>query len=265
MGNIRTNKDIYQGEEFSRWSHREGLIQEEEYLINHYCEKHLRTLEAGTAGGRILLEMNRNGFTDLHGYDFVPELIDVAIRRDTSNQIEFAVDDAISLHYDDASFDQILYLAQIISFIESPDDRLKAIKEAYRVLRPGGTALFSFLLYETRNSNLLLVPLMIYLRLLRKVRGSQRPLRALPWLRLNGKPNLHALLDKAPYNYWFRLKEAKDLLESNGFQVIALGTSHQLRNDTICDSYEELTRLPLRGMLYIACRKPISVSGSDNF
>jgi len=49
----------------------------------------------------------------------------------------------------DCYFDQIIYLQQIILLIEDEVARLKAIKEAYRVLKIGVPS-FSFLNFDAR-------------------------------------------------------------------------------------------------------------------
>ncbi len=41
-----------------------------------------------------------------------------------------------------------------MNFIESEEGRKKAVTEAYRILRPGGTVAFSFLCFESRQSAL---------------------------------------------------------------------------------------------------------------
>lgn len=145
------NKKLYQGAEFENWAYREKLIPEEEYLIKKYLQPHKKTVEAGTAGGKILFGMQKVGFTDLHGYDYVPEFIQTAIARDPSGSINFEVQDATSLQYETSSFEQIVYLQQIISSIDFDGDRLKALHESYRILNHGGTGLFSFLNFEVRS------------------------------------------------------------------------------------------------------------------
>ncbi|MCZ7610829.1 MAG: hypothetical protein M5U17_11760 [Ignavibacterium sp.] len=69
------NKNIFSSKEFDNWLDRDGLQPEEKKLIVDYLEKDKSTLEAGTASGRILFEMNKLGFTNLSGFDFIPEYI----------------------------------------------------------------------------------------------------------------------------------------------------------------------------------------------
>ena len=138
--------------------------------------------------------MQEMGFTNLARFDYVPELID----RDPDRRIDFQIQDAIGLSYPDNSFDQIIYLQQIICLIETAADRLKAIQEAYRILSTGGTGLFSFLSFESRSARFIYASYLTYLRILRKLRGDNRSIQNLPWLTLGGKFNPNSIVDRPP-------------------------------------------------------------------
>ena len=138
--------------------------------------------------------MQEMGFTNLARVDYVPELID----RDRDRRIDFQIQDAIGLSYPDNSFDQLIYLQQIICLIETAADRLKAIQEAYRILSTGGTGLFSFLSFESRSARFIYASYLTYLRILRKLRGDNRSIQNLPWLTLGGKFNPNSIVDRPP-------------------------------------------------------------------
>ena len=227
------NRQFYELEVFDSWALRKGLTDLEEQLVTRFLERDLRTLEAGTGGGRILHELRDRGFSDLHGFDYLPGFIDVARARDPSGAIDFTVQDAVGLDYPDAAFDQALYLQQILCFVEDADDRLRAMGEARRVVRPGGTALFSFLCYEARASQPLQGAFNRYLSFLRRFRNRDVSLQYQPWLKTEAKPNLSALADRGPYVYWYTLEEALDALDRIGFDI---------------------TWAAVHGMLYVACR-----------
>ena len=76
------NRQVYAGSEFDVWAHRSELEPGERFLIERYLEKDPRTIEAGCGGGRLLLDLQARGFTDLHGFDYLPEFIEVARDRD---------------------------------------------------------------------------------------------------------------------------------------------------------------------------------------
>lgn len=213
-------------------------------------------MEAGTAGGRILFEMKARGFTRLSGFDHVPGLIDAACQKDIGRQIKFSVQDAASLNYKNESFDQIIYLQQVICMIEEESARLKAINESYRVLKRGGVALFSFLSYEARICSPLYFFYLVYLRAFRKIRHASLPIQYLPWMKLGGRFNWYCMIDAAPYVYWYRYDEVTQMLQNAGFTISAVGSSAQIeRQQALRPVFDPRTQ-PMSGMLYIVALKP---------
>lgn len=249
------NKELYSDLEFDTWLNIEKLYPEEKYLIQKYLIPNLKTVEAGTNGGRILLRMQELGFSSLAGFDYIPKLIDRAIERDPNRTINFQVQDAIDLAYPDSSFEQIIYLQQIICLIESQEDRLKAIKESYRILKPGGTGLFSVLSFESRSSKMFYSSYFTYLKMLRKLRGNDLSIQYLPWLKLGGKFNISAITDRQPYTYWYRVTEIYELLKSVGFEIVSIGSDPQINTGSLKTSDLELLSEEISGMLYIVVRK----------
>jgi SAM-dependent methyltransferase len=184
------------------------------------------------------------------------DLIDRAIVRDPNRSIDFQVRDAIDLAYADCSFDQIIYLQQIICLIEGESDRLKAILESYRILKPGGIGLFSFLSFESRSSKFPYSNYLAYLQLLRKLRGEDLSIQYLPWMVLGGKFNLNStVLDRSPYTYWYRVTEIYNILRSVGFEIVGLGTDPQINVDSLAANDLELLEQDIAGMLYAVVRK----------
>ena len=199
--------------------------------------------------------MQEMGFTNLAGFDYVPELIDRAIDRDPDRRIDFQIQDAIGLSYPDNSFDQIIYLQQIICLIETAADRLKAIQEAYRILSTGGTGLFSFLSFESRSARFIYASYLTYLRILRKLRGDNRSIQNLPWLTLGGKFNPNSIVDRPPHTYWYRVSEIYQILQSVGFEIVAIGTDPQISADRMKTTDRELLAAQKSGMLYVVVKK----------
>lgn len=255
MVSPNSNKDLYSGIEFSTWLEDRQLIPAETYLISKYLDPQLATVEAGTNGGRILLGMQALGFTNLSGFDYVPELIDRAIEQDPTRTIDFQVQDAISLDYPDCRFDQIIYLMQILCTIENREDSLKAVKESYRILKPGGIGLFSVLNFEIRNSQPIFSIYYQYLKMLRKLRGDDRSVQCSPWFHLNGKFNFGTIADRPPYTYWYRITEIYELLKSVGFEIVGIGTDPQISAGNLKHTDLELLGEEIAGTLYIVVKK----------
>ena len=249
-------KEFYSTVEFDSWADRRGLTPDEKYLIERYLDKKGKTLEAGTGGGRILFEMKNLGFTSLHGYDFVPEFIERARQRDASHSIGFEIQDATTLRYEDASFDQIVYLQQFVCVLDDETARAKALQEAYRILRIGGTALFSFLSFKTKSAGAVYPAYLGYLYVVRKLRRSGRSIRYFPYNYRGGKLNLPSLLlGTGPYLYRYTLQEASRALRDVGFTIIAVGSREQIARGMMYDSIEEMEGQPIRKAIYFVCRK----------
>lgn len=259
---MRDNKNVYSTVEFDRWVDRTDLDPDEHFVITHYLDRGCRTLEAGTGGGRILRAMRQMDFTDLHGFDFVPGLIDKARAADGDGRISYEVQDATRLSYPDNAFDQVIYLQQILCFIGDDVGRERAIHEAFRVLRPGGVALFSILSYEVRRRSPVYRTLMSYWKLLRWLRGSSLSPQAMPWMRLGDRFNPAALLDRGPHVHWFRTDEIVSQVQSAGLSLQAVGSSRQIRQGRLCANLGQLTDQPLEGAVYCVFRKPQTGAGT---
>jgi SAM-dependent methyltransferase len=265
MLGVRTldNRQFYEETVFGSWVSRSGLTEIESALVDRFLDSDRSTLEAGTGAGRILLSLQERGFGDLHGFDYLPGFIDAARSRDGSQSIDFTVQDAVDLDYPDARFEQAIYLQQVLCFIEGPDDRFRAMHEASRVLQPGGTALFSFLCHECRMKRPLQRTFDKYLRVQRLFRHRDVGLQYQPWLKAAERTNFGALVDRRPYVYWYRFREALDALARARFGITWVGSTAQVASGAWeCDP-KRLDRSNLEGMLYVACRKGVPDEGLE--
>ena len=99
-----------------------------------------RILDIGVGGGRTtkyLLPLT----SDYTGVDYVPEFVErVKTKYESGN---FLCGDARDLNeFTDEAFDLVLFSYNGIDYV-SHEDRLKILKEVYRVLKKGGTFMFS--------------------------------------------------------------------------------------------------------------------------
>lgn len=253
---MHDHRTVFGTVERDYWAEAAGLKPDERALIERYLDRDATTLEAGTGGGRILGEMRELGFKSLAGFDFVPELIAEARLDEPSGEIRFDVQDATRLTYPDESFDQLIYLQQLLSSIEDAGDRDRVLAEAFRILKPRGMALFSVLPFEVRSRSARHRPYLIYLRALRRLRGTSRPGQLLPRLRMRGRPSAGALRDAGPYVYWYRAEEVEAELAAAGFEIAAIGTTPQVESGEMPPSAAALDAGALAGTLYVACRRP---------
>ncbi|MDJ0617733.1 MAG: class I SAM-dependent methyltransferase [Calothrix sp. MO_192.B10] len=252
---ISSPKQMYLTVEFDLWAYKQELLPEEKFMIGTYLDKNLKTVDAGTGGGRLASYMQKLGFKNLYGFDYVPEFIEVARKRDTTGSISFTVEDATNLTYNDCEFDQVVYLQQIICSIEDEVGRLNAFKEAYRILKKDGTAIFSFLNFDAQDRKLFCRPYLAYISLLRKLRNHKLPIQYIPRLKFANKMNFGSLLDRPPYLYWYRLEEAYQILKQANFEIVALGSDFQAIEGRMCRYLENLRQEPIEGMLYFVCKK----------
>jgi ubiquinone/menaquinone biosynthesis C-methylase UbiE len=102
------------------------------------------TLEIGVGTGRNLAHYARD--VHLVGIDISPAMLAFARRRAGDRPVDLRLGDAQALDLDDASVDTVVSTLTLCSI---PDDR-QAIREAFRVLRPGGR----FVLLEHVRSHL---------------------------------------------------------------------------------------------------------------
>jgi len=253
--NHRDHQELFATSEVDLWATRAGMHADERAIIERYLKPEARTLEAGCAGGRILLELWDMGFRDLTGFDYVPELVAAARERAQGRTIQYDVQDARQLMYADASFDQLLYLQQIMCFIEGADQRRRAMSEAFRILRPGGIAAFSFLCDNVRRGRWKYLPMRIWLRMLRTLTRAPRTRQMWPWLRLGGRFHWGALLDRGPWVYWYRPEEAAAELEAVGFRLVGIGTQAQVKAGQLAASADELRDQPAQGAIFCVCTK----------
>lgn len=252
----RDTRSIFANEE-AGWARREGAHKGEDFVFRTYLDPQARTLEAGTGGGRLLLDLQSRGFTDLHGFDLMPEFIDIARRRDQSGAIDFRVLNATDLDYEDASFDQAIYLQQVLCFLQTDPDRRRAVDEAFRVLRPGGTLVTCLLAERWRRQSWRHRWLLRYFAGLRAITFRRLSTHYTSWLKLNGRINWRALLDRRPYLYWFDDAEAARLFEGAGFEIVAVGSDAQVKQQAFCPTVDDLARAEFYGGLYVVCRKPV--------
>jgi SAM-dependent methyltransferase len=241
------------GSELAFWTRLSEIEAGGHFLFRHFLSPQGPTLEGGTGGGRILFYLKSSGFTNLTGFDISQRLIESAEAKNLSREIEFSVQDAVSLNFKDAQFSQAIYVQQVLCFLPDDDARRKATLEAARVLKKGGRAIFSFLSFEGRSQPLLQRYFQRYLAFLRFLRGSSVSPQSLPWLKHGGRPNFGALLDRPPYVRWLKMTEISELLGSAGFSIRAAGCKISVDNGHLFPSIGDIPRDSLDGVLYVVC------------
>lgn len=110
------------------------------YILK-YVPRFGKIIEAGCGLGRYVYYLSQFGI-DIEGIDFEKNTVDRLIQFNNKNKLnaKFRVGDVTKLPYDNESLSGYVSLGVIEHFIEGPD---LALKEAYRVLRPGGMAVIT--------------------------------------------------------------------------------------------------------------------------
>jgi ubiquinone/menaquinone biosynthesis C-methylase UbiE len=110
-----------------------------EVLLRYLPPPPATILDVGGAAGVYALWLAERGY-EVHLVDAVPRLVEEAQRRSNSSSHRIStcqVGDARSLTFSDGIANGVLLLGPLYHLTET-DERLRALREVYRVLRPGG-------------------------------------------------------------------------------------------------------------------------------
>ncbi|TFG91222.1 MAG: class I SAM-dependent methyltransferase [Candidatus Atribacteria bacterium] len=129
-----------------------GLWESEKLMIKKYFNPESRILDIGCGAGRTTMGLYKLGYHLVEGLDLSEAMIVQArrIRRELNYNIAFSVGDAACLGYDDETFSAALFSFNGIMQIPGIENRIKALKEIKRILKPKGYFLFTT---HDRDSN----------------------------------------------------------------------------------------------------------------
>lgn len=129
-----------------------GLWPSERELCGRFWPDGARILDLGCGAGRTTIPLAQAGY-GVVGVDIAQPMVGQAARYadHVSVPCRFGVADATDLPFHDDAFDGILFSYNGIELIPKQEGKKRAIAEAHRVLRPGGTLIFTTHAFEAFN------------------------------------------------------------------------------------------------------------------
>lgn len=115
-------------------------------IVHPYLRDDMDVLELGCGTGQISF-LIRDYVNSLVASDFSPNMIKQASIRDKYRSIDFRVEDACNLSFDDNSFDCVA-MGNLLHVVPDP---IRVLNEVKRVLKPDGIALFMTFVYDDLN------------------------------------------------------------------------------------------------------------------
>lgn len=135
--------------DYARAAVNVGLWNSERELCEKFIARDAEILELGAGAGRVSLGLVREGYTKISVTDFAPPMVEIAqaIFEDSAvagnGEIRFAVEDATQLSFPPERFDAVVFAFNGLQMIPKQARRERAIREIFRVLRPGGIFIFT--------------------------------------------------------------------------------------------------------------------------
>ena len=106
-------------------------------MLSRHLRPGMSVLELGCGTGYFTRELARSG-ADVVAIDVSPELLEIAKANHSAPNVRYEIQNAYELNYPDAVFDSVVG-SSVLHHLEIEE----ALREIYRVLKPGGTIYFT--------------------------------------------------------------------------------------------------------------------------
>jgi len=204
---------------------RKEIWEELKFLFEDLKEGE-KVLDLGCGNGRWY-KVFKEKKVDYFGVDNSEKLIEIA--KENFPDAKFFVGNALNLPFPDNFFDKVYSIA-LLHHIPSEDFRIKVLKEAKRVLRPGGILILTCWRVH-RLREILAFLKYTFLKIIGKSKLDFRD-TFVPW----GKKTLR-------YYHFFTQKELENLLRKVGFEILESGVVKNKRENR--QNYYIISQKPL--------------------
>ena len=106
-------------------------------MLSSHLKPGMSVLELGCGAGYFTRELVHSG-ADIVAIDLSPELLEIARSNCSVPNVQYQIENAYELSYDDAVFDSVVG-SSVLHHLEIE----KALRDVYRVLKPSGTIFFT--------------------------------------------------------------------------------------------------------------------------
>jgi SAM-dependent methyltransferase len=106
-------------------------------MLSSHLKPGMTVLELGCGTGSFTRELARSG-ADVVAIDVSPELLEMARANSSAPNVQYQIQNAYALSYSEGTFDSVVG-SSVLHHLEVE----KALRDAYRVLKPGGTIYFT--------------------------------------------------------------------------------------------------------------------------
>ena len=131
-----TTKTIREEERITAGLGQLELVRTQEILRRHLPSPPARILDVGGGTGVHAAWLAEDGY-DVHVVDLAPRHVEMVKRTLNSLGVTAEVGDARALGFADHTFDVVLLFGPLYHLTDR-DDRIRALRESVRVVRPGG-------------------------------------------------------------------------------------------------------------------------------